>query len=202
MLSFVAGLGTGLALIVAIGAQNAFVLRQGIRREHIVAVVLVCIASDLILINVGVAGLGAIVETWPAAIDAVRYLDAAFLIGYALVAARRAWRPEAMQVNEAGGGSSLRAAVATCMALTWLNPHVYLDTVILLGSVANGQTSRWCFAIGACCATVIWFVALAVGARALTPLFKRPNTWRLLDGIIAAVMLSLGAMLLSMSPSH
>jgi L-lysine exporter family protein LysE/ArgO len=188
-----AGLGLGLALIVAIGAQNAFVLRQGLLGEHVAAVVAVCIGSDIVLIAAGVAGAGAAIAAMPALITAVRVVGATALLLYGLLAARRAARPRA--------GSSLRpqdAAVArrglapvvlTCLALTWLNPHVYLDTVVLLGSVAadrGGQ--RWWFAAGAAAASTLWFCALGAGATVLRPLFARPVAWRVLDAGIAVVM--------------
>src|SRR4051812_13743086 len=134
-----AGLGTGLSLIVAIGAQNAFVLRQGIRREHVPAVVAICAASDAALIAAGVGGIGTVVRQWPSAVTVIAWVGGAFLIAYGLLAARRAMRPATLTADGGTlGGGSLRAAVLTCLAMTWLNPHVYLDTLLLLGSVANG----------------------------------------------------------------
>jgi len=195
LLALVAGLGTGLSLIVAIGAQNAFVLRQGLRREHVPAIVAVCALSDLVLITVGVAGLGALVTVRPGVLTVIAWAGAAFLVAYGLLAARRALRPGTLRSAEAeaSSGSSVHRSVLTCMGLTWLNPHVYLDTVLLLGSVAAGYgTHRWDFAIGAGAGSVLWFCGLGFGARFARPLFARPIAWRVLDSAIAIVMIVLG----------
>ncbi|WP_069464063.1 LysE/ArgO family amino acid transporter, partial [Actinacidiphila rubida] len=163
-----AGLGTGLSLIVAIGAQNAFVLRQGIRREHVPAVVAICAASDALLIALGIGGIGTVVGRWPSAVTVISWAGGAFLIGYGLLAARRALHPSSMTADGAAVGSSLRGAVLTCLAMTWLNPHVYLDTLLLLGSVANGYgAGRWPFGVGAAAGSVLWFSGLGFGARLL-----------------------------------
>lgn len=190
------GLLTGLALIVAIGAQNAFVLRQGLRREHVWWVVAVCALSDVVLILAGTAGIGAVVDRAPALLDLVRWLGVAFLTIYGLSAFWRARRPEGLVPGGAGprgrGGVLLRAA-----ALTWLNPHVYLDTVILLGSTANqnGPTGRWVFATGAVIASLVWFSALGGGARHLGRFFSTPSAWRYLEIGVGVVMLLIAARL-------
>ena len=191
------GFGTGLALIVAIGSQNAFVLRQGIRGEHVAAVVLVCSVSDALLIAAGIAGVGALLQSSPVIVDVVRFAGAAFLVGYGVMAARRAIRPGALTASGRQPTVGLGAALSTVLALTWLNPHVYLDTVLLLGSVANQQAQdlRWWFGGGAIAASIAWFSALGFGARALRPFFARPSSWRILDGLVAAVMLTLGTRL-------
>lgn len=193
----VLGFGTGLALIVAIGSQNAFVLRQGIRGEHVGAVVLVCTISDALLITAGIAGIGALIEASPVVVEVARYAGAVFLAGYGALAARRAIRPGIL--TESGHQKALGAgaAISTVLALTWLNPHVYLDTVLLLGSVANQQAQdlRWWFGAGAIAASTAWFSALGFGAKVLRPFFARPSSWRLLDGLIAVVMLALGVSL-------
>ncbi len=198
LLTALAGLGLGLSLIVAIGAQNAFVLRQGLRGQRVGTVVLVCALSDVVLIAAGVAGAGAVVQGRPALLDVVRIAGAAFLAAYGLLAARRALRPQALASQ--GGTpptSSWTATVATALALTWLNPHVYLDTVVLLGSIAQSHPGRqWWFAAGAAAASVAWFTALGYGAVALRPVFARPHAWRVLDALIAVVMLALAASLL------
>jgi L-lysine exporter family protein LysE/ArgO len=187
------GLGTGLSLIVAIGAQNAFVLRQGIQREHVAAVVAICAASDAVLIALGVGGVGTLVKRWPAAVTATAWIGAAFLVCYGLLAARRALSPGALATDGATGGS-LRAAVLTCLAMTWLNPHVYLDTVLLLGSLATGYGgARWLFGLGAAAGSVLWFTGLGFGARLLRGTFARPASWRVLDAAIACTMITLGA---------
>lgn len=191
------GFVASLSLIVAIGAQNAFVLRQGIRDEHVLPVVIVCAASDLALIIAGVAGVGALVTSHPQAMTVARYGGAAFLIGYGLLAARRAIRPQVMTPSDAGP-ARLSAVLTTCLALTFLNPHVYLDTVVLLGTLANQQgEARWLFAAGAATASAVWFFGLGFGARRLAGLFANPGTWRVLDGIIAVIMLALGFSLLA-----
>lgn len=191
------GFGTGLALIVAIGSQNAFVLRQGIRGEHVAAVVLVCSVSDALLIAAGIAGVGALLQSSPVIVDVVRFAGAAFLVGYGVMAARRAIRPGALTASGRQPAVGLAAALSTVLALTWLNPHVYLDTVLLLGSVANQQAQdlRWWFGGGAIAASIAWFSALGFGARVLRPFFARPASWRILDGLVAAVMLTLGVRL-------
>lgn len=188
--ALLAGLGTGLSLIVAIGSQNAFVLRQGLRREHVLPVVLVCALSDLVLIAAGVAGLGVLVSNAPVLLAVVRWGGAVFLAVLAVQAARRALRPATLEAAEGGLRTSVGAAVGTALALTWLNPHVYLDTVLLLGSLAAayGEGGRWAFAAGAGTASIVWFAALGFGARLLAPVFARPVAWRVLDGAIALVM--------------
>ena len=193
-----AGLGTGLSLIVAIGAQNAFVLRQGIRREHVPAIVAICAVSDAVLISCGIGGIGAALGSWPDAITAVAWIGGAFLVCYGLLAARRALRPSPAHLDPSGQstGGRPRATVFTCLALTWLNPHVYLDTLLLLGSIANGYGARrWYFGAGAATGSVLWFCGLGFGARVLRGLFARPAAWRVLDGLIAATMLALGAIM-------
>jgi len=197
LLTAVSGLGLGLSLIVAIGSQNAFVLRQGLRGEHVLPVVAVCAASDAILITAGTVGAGALLDRAPWLEAVMRVLGAAFLLGYGLLAARRALRPAALTASTASGGG-LRTAVATTLALTWLNPHVYLDTVVLLGAIANSYDGlRWWFASGAVLAGLVWFTALGFGARLLRPLFARPSAWRILDASIAVVMTALAVSLLT-----
>lgn len=187
------GLGAGLALIVAIGAQNAFVLRQGIRGEHVGLVVLVCMLSDIVLIAAGIVGIGAVLTAVPSVVVVIRIAGAVFLIGYAGLAAKRAIRPGALTAGTQQGSLSGKAALATVLTLTWLNPHVYLDTVLLLGTLANQHGElRWWFGAGAVLGSVVWFSALGYGARLLRPVFAKPAAWRILDGLIAAVMLFLG----------
>ena len=192
------GLGLGLSLIVVIGAQNAFVLRQGLTGEHVRLVVAVCTVSDAVLIAAGVIGAGAVLTQLPGLLTAVRVAGGIFLIGYGILAARRAARPSVLLSDNSRQGNGTRATAATCLALTWLNPHVYLDTVVLLGAIANthhGQ--RWPFAAGAAIASATWFFSLGYGARLLRPVFARPTAWRILDSAIAAVMLTLGALLIA-----
>jgi L-lysine exporter family protein LysE/ArgO len=185
----VSGLALGLGLIVAIGAQNAFVLRQGLRLEHVFAVVAVCALSDLALILAGVWGAGEALARVPWLVPVVTFAGAAFLLGYGVLAARRALRPAALLPDSGGARTGLAVAVGTCLALTWLNPHVYLDTVVLLGSMASTyEEHRWHFAAGAGLGSILWFTGLGYGARLLRPVFARPSAWRVLDGGIAVVM--------------
>ncbi|WP_217209783.1 LysE/ArgO family amino acid transporter [Streptomyces sp. AC550_RSS872] len=188
-----AGFGTGLTLIVAIGAQNAFVLRQGIRRDAVLAVVGICALSDALLIALGVAGVGAVVVAWPGVLTAVAWVGGAFLLGYGALAARRVFRPAGALVTEGDAAGSRRRAVLTCLAMTWLNPHVYLDTVFLLGTVAADRGPlRWTFGLGAALASLCWFAALGFGARLLSRHLAKPAAWRVLDALVAATMIALG----------
>ncbi|SDR71549.1 LysE/ArgO family amino acid transporter [Microterricola viridarii] len=245
-----AGIGLGFSLIIAIGAQNVFVLRQGIRREHVLAVVILCAVSDAVLIMVGISGIGALLGQLPWLLPVARWAGALFLVGYGLLAAWRALRPggaglladaaggegeaavaaEGAELAATGGGAgatrsatairaarttttgtrtsgtkipgtaragTLGAALATAFALTWLNPHVYLDTVFLLGSVANGHgdPGRWLFGAGAIVASLVWFTSLGFGARYLGRWLGTPRAWRVLDAVIAVVMVTLGVLL-------
>ena len=192
-----AGLGLGLSLIVAIGSQNAFVLRQGLRREHVFWVVAICALSDAVLIGLGIWGLGAIIESADALLIVVRIGGAAFLVWYGVRSAMRAWRPGTLSAESSGAPLPLRSAIITVLALTWLNPHVYLDTVVLLGSIgATYGDSRWIFGLGAALGSVVWFTALGFGSRLLRPLFAKPLAWRILDAAIALVMFAIATSLL------
>lgn len=197
---FWTGFATSLALIVAIGSQNAFVLRQGLRREHVLPLVLFCGLADIALILAGIGGAGTVLRGNGTLMAAARYGGAVFLVGYGLLAAHRAWRGEHMQLAQAEG-MTLGAALAACAGFTFLNPHVYLDTMVLLGAVANqrghgdGDPARWVFGAGACASSLVWFAALGFGARLLAPLFETVTAWRVLDSAIAAVMLALAATL-------
>ncbi|WP_405062963.1 LysE/ArgO family amino acid transporter [Kribbella sp. NBC_01505] len=192
-----AGFGTTLAMIVAIGAQNAFVLRQGLRREHVLPVVLVCALSDAVLISCGIAGLGALISASPLALSIAKYGGATFLLAYAAFAARRAFRPTAMAATD-HTPTALRTAVLTCLAFTYLNPHVYLDTVVLLGALANqhGPDARWLYGLGSVTASFTWFFTLGFLSRRLTPVFTRPRAWQYLDTTIALLMTTLATTML------
>ena len=213
MLSVLSGLGLGLSLIVAIGAQNVFVLRQGMRREHVLPVVVICALSDALLIAAGVAGLGVVISAAPWLVVVARWAGALFLLGYGLLAARRAWRGgEQQRLDDApatGGApdgatpapatrTALAPVLLTVLALTWLNPHVYLDTVLMLGSIAATHgDDRWLFAAGAIAASILWFTALGFGARYLGRWLRTERSWRILDGIIAVVMIALAISLVA-----
>lgn len=227
--TFFSGLALGLSLIIAIGAQNVFVLRQGLRREHVRLVVAICALSDAALIAAGVAGVGAALASVPALVAVIRWGGALFLVGYAILAARRAWAPRAAGLDvgsdqpavssaegaaeqrevpasasastRVGGAllqSSARSAALTCLALTWLNPHVYLDTVLLLGTISSSHgDARWAFGAGAIAGSLLWFTALGYGARLLGRWLAKPSAWRVLDGAIAVIMLALAVMLVA-----
>lgn len=196
MLAIPAGFLTGLSLIVAIGAQNAFVLRQGLRRQHVLPVVLICAFSDALLIVLGIAGLGAAINSVPLLLEVFRYGGAAYLLWFAIGAIRRAIKPSALVESEQQV-DSLRQTIVTAVALTYLNPHVYIDTVLLLGSIANQFEDRWLFGVGAASASFVWFFTLGFGASWLGKYVKKPVFWRILDVFIAVVMITIAAMLLS-----
>ncbi|WP_235927932.1 LysE/ArgO family amino acid transporter [Goekera deserti] len=197
MIAVVPGLLLGLSLIVAIGAQNLFVLRQGLRREHVGAVVVLCSVSDLALISAGVVGSGTVIAGAPWLVTVLRVGGACFLFGCAVLALRRVARPVPVASVAAGGGASRWSVLGTGLAVTWLNPHAYLDTVLVLGgvAVAHGE-QRWPFAAGAVLASVVWFTALGFGARVLLPLFSRPAAWRVLDLVTAVLLTGIAASLL------
>ena len=195
-----AGLLTALSLIVAIGAQNAFVLRQGLLRSHVGPVVLVCALSDAVLIAAGIAGVGTLVDRAGWVIEVVRWLGVAFLVWYAAASLRRAARPESLDPLSAAGEESRGRVVGRTVALTWLNPHVYLDTVLLIGSVAaahdGGEVAgRWWFGVGAALGSVLGFSSIGFGARLLAPLLARPRAWQVLEVAVAATMLVVAAKL-------
>ncbi|WP_437958781.1 LysE/ArgO family amino acid transporter [Sorangium sp. So ce119] len=190
------GLALGASLIIAIGPQNAFVLRQGLVRRHVGPLVAICALSDAALILAGVAGVGSLVNSSSSLFTALALGGAAFLAWYGVSAVRRALSPSSLG-TERGEGGSLRQAITTVLALTWLNPHVYLDTVVLLGGISGRYPveTRAFFAGGAMLASVLWFTALGYGARLLAPVFRRPFAWRVLDSIIALVMFAISARL-------
>lgn len=192
-----AGFLLGLSLILAIGAQNAFILRQGLRREHVLPLVLTCAISDAILIAAGVAGFATVLSRLDWLEPALRYGGAAFLLTYALRSAHSAWTGgNSMRAGEVAG-TSLRTALLTCLAFTWLNPHVYLDTVVLLGSISTRYAGHEvAFALGAMTASFCFFFTLGFGARLLAPLFAKPMAWRILDAVIALIMASIAIKLL------
>lgn len=194
---FVQGWLMGAGLILAIGAQNALVLRQGLRREHVGAVVAVCTLSDWLLIALGVFGLGALIQAQPLLLQIFRFGGAAFLLGYAALAARRAWRPTG-GLTAAGTATNLGATLSTALAFTYLNPHVYLDTVVLLGGLGARQPPelRGAFVAGAGLASAMWFSLLGFGAAAAAPRLQSPATWRVVDGLVALLMTGLGLQLL------
>ena len=218
MLTLLAGLGLMFSLIVAVGAQNVYVLRQGLRREHVLPVVLICAASDAVLVLAGTAGLGYVVSSLPWLIVVARWAGAVSLVVYGVLAARRAWTTggeallaDASPVEAPTGGrarkegsdgtatltrSPLAPVILATLAFTWLNPNVYLDTVLLIGSVAATHgDQRWLFAAGATVASVVWFFGLGFGARHLGRWLRTPRAWRILDTAVAAILVVLGVSL-------
>lgn len=196
--SFLSGLMTGAGLIIAIGAQNAFVLKQGILRNYVGTVVLTSAIADIVLIICGVAGIGALVKELPVLMNVLRFGGAAFLAYYGFLAAQRAWQgAEKLTISDAHL-MTRKQAFLSCLAFTLLNPHVYLDTMVLIGSIStryedNGQMA---FGFGACLASIIWFLSLGYGARLLRPIFMKPNAWRVLDSIIAIFMFVLSGLMI------
>lgn len=193
---FLAGFQLSFGLIMAIGAQNAFVLRQGLRREHVLAVCLFCAASDALLIAAGVAGMGTLARHVPAADAVLRWGGVAFLLWYGARALRSARKGGATLQAARGGGEPLARVIATLALLTWLNPHVWLDTVVLIGSVASQYPGRSvAFGAGAATASFVFFLSLGYGARLLAPLFARPRAWQALDAVVGIIMWSIAARL-------
>jgi L-lysine exporter family protein LysE/ArgO len=196
--ALIAGFLLGLSLIVAIGAQNAFILRQGLRREHVLPLVLTCAVSDAVLIGFGVGGFATMLSRIIWLDPLMRYAGAAFLLVYAIRSLRSAVTGGNALETKGQATTSLQSALLTCLALTWLNPHVYLDTVVLLGSISTRYAGQeLAFALGAITASFVFFFSLGYGARLLAPLFAKPVAWRILDGLIALVMASIGVSLLA-----
>ncbi len=195
--AFVPGFLLGFSLILAIGAQNAFVLRQGLRQEHVFLICLTCAASDAILITLGVAGFAVVSKTMPWIEPLLRYGGAAFLLLYGLRSFRVALRSDAVLAPADETAGTLLKALVTCLALTWLNPHVYLDTVVFLGSISTGYgAQKATFGLGAVVASFCFFFSLGYGARLLRPLFARPGAWRVLEAGVGVVMWSIAVSLL------
>ena len=195
--AILAGVGAGASLIIAIGAQNAFVLRQALQRQHVATVVALCIAGDVLLITAGVAGTGALVGDHPVALELLRFGGAAFVATYGLLAAARAVRGTSGLAPTRRGATTRKAAMLAAFAFTFLNPHAYLDTIVLLGTISTRYDSPWSFGLGAIVASIAWFSLLGFGGRVLVPVFQKPGAWRVLDGAMAVFMLVLAARLIS-----
>lgn len=188
--AFLKGIGLGGSLIIAIGSQNAYLLRQALKREFVLTCIAICVICDVVLIGAGVAGMGTLIMQAPSLLFWIKIAGAAFLFWYGLRAARSAWHPSVMVANGNNTASDRNTVIAAMLAFSLLNPHVYLDTVVLLGSIGGQQAGngRLYFALGAMLASVLWFSSLGLGARYLTPVFSKPSAWRILDGLIACVM--------------
>ncbi|WP_394252147.1 LysE/ArgO family amino acid transporter [Vibrio profundi] len=197
MSTYLAGFTLGLSLILAIGSQNAFVLKQGLKRQHVFIVCLVCALSDAILISFGVAGFGAIIKQYPSIEWISRYAGALFLFVYAFLSIKSAIVNRHALSPTVKSESSVVKVVAMCMAFTWLNPHVYLDTVVLLGSISSQyQPNQFQFAVGAISGSFIFFFSLGYGARTLAPIFEKPRAWTILEFVVGIMMLSIGVSLI------
>ncbi len=192
--AFVAGFSLGISLILAIGAQNAFVLKQGIRQHHLFWVCFICALSDAILISAGVAGFGLVVKAFPMIETFARYAGAAFLTLYGCKSLLSAWRDSHSMKPQGDSQSSRLRTIGLCLAFTWLNPHVYLDTVVLLGSISTQyQPHQLYFGVGAVTASFVFFFSLGYGAKLLIPLFEKERSWKVLEVVIGVVMLALAA---------
>ncbi|RZS43345.1 L-lysine exporter family protein LysE/ArgO [Herbihabitans rhizosphaerae] len=179
---------------MVIGAQNAFVIRQGIRRDKVTLVVAICALSDMVLVVVATAGIGALVAQWPSAMTVLRFTGAAFLLCYGMFAAWRAYRPSTVNLSVATGGTTV---VLTCLALTWLNPHVHLD-LLMLGSVANSWgADKWWFGVGSAIGSWLWFGGIGYGSRSLADVLARPAVWRGMDAVVAVVMVTIAVSLVA-----
>lgn len=195
MISFISGLLAGSSLIVAIGAQNAFVIRQSLTRKHVLLVVLICALADAVLIAAGIAGLGAVITGLPWLLEFIRWFGVAYLSWFGIKTLRSAMKPQSLDAGEAKSASR-KQVVVSILGFTFLNPHVYLDTVILLGSIANQFTvEKWIFGTGAMLASFIWFFTIGYGAKAAARYMAKPIFWRVLDFVIAAVMFGIALML-------
>lgn len=191
MLALVPGFVTGLSLIIAIGAQNAFVIRQGLLRQHVLLIVAICAISDATLIFLGTGGLGTLIQSKPALLEFIRWFGVIYLTWFGVRSIRSAFKNQSLEAT-AGSAISKSTIVSTCLSLTFLNPHVYLDTVILLGSIANQfENNRWFFAVGASFASIVWFTSIGYGARAASRFMSKPIFWKILDSLIAVVMFTI-----------
>jgi L-lysine exporter family protein LysE/ArgO len=191
MLALLPGFLTGLSLIIAIGAQNAFVIRQGLMRHHVLLVIAICAISDAALIFLGTGGLGTLIQSQPSLLEFIRWFGVVYLTWFGIKSIRSALKNQSLNTGEGSSLSKVKV-IGICLSLTFLNPHVYLDTVILLGSVANQfEDDRWFFAIGGAFASLVWFTAIGFGARAASRFMSKPIFWKILDSLIAVVMFSI-----------
>ncbi len=195
MFAFIPGLLTGFSLIIAIGAQNAFVIRQGLTKRYVLLTVAICSASDALLIFLGAGGLGRIIKSNDTALEFIRWFGVIYLIWFGIKSARSVFQNQVLTAAS-DASASRKNVITTVIALTFLNPHVYLDTVILLGSISNqfGE-NKWFFASGASIASLIWFTAIGYGAKSASRYMSRPIFWKVLDSIITAIMFSIAAFL-------
>ena len=195
MLTLISGFLSGLSLIVAIGAQNAYVIKQGLRREYVLLIVLICSISDALLIFLGSAGLGQIIQSIPELLEVVRWFGVVYLLWFGIKSVKSAFTNQSLKASD-GQLSSKKMVITTMLALTFLNPHVYLDTVILLGSIANQfESERWLFSTGAALGSFVWFFSIGYGAKAASRFMSKPIFWKVLDLIIAVIMFSIAIFL-------
>ncbi len=185
---YFSGFFLGLSLIIAIGSQNAFVLKQGLKREHVFIICLFCAVSDALLISAGIAGFGAVTARFPQVVTIAKFAGIIFLLGYGLQSLYASVRLSHALTTEGQAVGSLKKALLLCIGFTWLNPHVYLDTLVLVGMVSTGASSKLTFAIGAVSASFVFFFALGYGAQLLRPLFAKPKAWNILDALVGLLM--------------
>jgi L-lysine exporter family protein LysE/ArgO len=191
VIALITGFFTGMSLIVAIGAQNAFVIKQGLLRSHVTLIVFVCAISDAFLIILGTGGLSTIIQSRPDVLDVIRWFGVIYLTWFGIKSVRSAFRDETLTAADESA-ESWKKVLLTVLAMTYLNPHVYLDTVIFVGSLANQfESQRWYFALGACIASGVWFSAIGYGAKSASHLMSKPLFWRVLDSVIGAIMFTL-----------
>ncbi|MEN9955987.1 MAG: hypothetical protein RLY34_794 [Actinomycetota bacterium] len=195
MLAIWPGLLTSMSLIMAIGAQNAFVIRQGLTKQHVLLVVVICAVSDALAMVLGVSGLGAIIQGLPWLLEIIRWFGVAYLLWFGIKSIRSAFKEQSLDSSGAQSASAKKVAI-TVLSVTWLNPHFYLDTVILLGSIGNQfGAEKWWFTLGAIIGSIIWFTGIGFGAKAASGLMKKPIFWKILDLVIAAIMFSIAILL-------
>ncbi len=191
MLDYISGLGLGFSLILAIGSQNAFVLKQGLKQEHVFAICLFCAISDALLISAGVAGFGAVTAKYPNVVTIAKVAGAVFLLVYGLQSLYASVAKSHAMSSDSQSVSSLKKALLLCFGFTWLNPHVYLDTLVLVGMVSTGASNKLLFTLGAITASFVFFFSLGYGAKRLSPLFTNPKAWNVLDAFVGVLMLFL-----------
>ncbi|MBS9779286.1 MAG: amino acid transporter [Moraxellaceae bacterium] len=190
-MDYFSGLGLGFSLILAIGSQNAFVLKQGLKQQHVFAICLFCALSDCLLISAGVAGFGKVTAKYPNFVEIAQILGGAFLLVYGLQSLYASVAKSHAMSTDSENVGSLKKALLLCFGFTWLNPHVYLDTLVLVGMVSTGASNKLLFTLGAITASFVFFFSLGYGAKRLTPLFTNPKSWNILDGLVGILMLYL-----------
>ena len=190
-MDYVSGFALGLSLIFAIGSQNAFILKQGLKKQHVFAICLFCAVSDALLISAGVAGFGTVTAKYPNIVTLAKIAGALFLLGYGLQSLYASASKSHALIQDSSSVNSLKKSLMLCFGFTWLNPHVYLDTLVLVGMVSTGADNKVEFGLGAVSASFVFFFSLGYGARLLSPLFAKPKAWNILDALVGVLMIYL-----------